>query len=228
MLGSLSFPCQYTESTTERENILFTHYVQYFPIKTNKQTTLLFFTSMVCVFPEDVCPYANKVPLKPSRTSAHIEGITTILVVLNFKCKEFPGGGGKRGGWKVDTFTHFTSHNLLSHGIVELLLSGAGLEYTVEVVRFPLRERRDADDQQVTHIIHDVRHQSMSGTYHRDRRLWLRVFWEVGEFWCCIRWIEHTTFTYNVCLQYHCGCSAHLYRDTRLQWPQREMTLTRW
>lgn len=45
------------------------------------QTTLKYrlwnVTSIVCVFPEDVCPYANIVPLYPSSTSEKIRDFYT-------------------------------------------------------------------------------------------------------------------------------------------------------
>lgn len=49
-------------------------------------------------------------------------------------------------GEEVDAVPRLTFHDLLSHSVVELLLSRAGLKDAVEVVRLTLRRRRGDGD----------------------------------------------------------------------------------
>lgn len=87
-----------------------------------------YFTSMVWVFPEEVCPYAKIVPLYPHRTSmgkkqndkwdqsAYISNIWHILTWLIIR----------------------TFHNLLGAGVVHLLLGGVGRKHSIKRIGLPL------------------------------------------------------------------------------------------
>lgn len=96
------------------------------------QMAEMILTSIVCVLPDDVCPYANMVPLYPSRTSVE----TTKQLVVKAEKPLVSLGYKHAHRWNL------TFYNLLGAGVVHLFLCCVWLKHSVEHVRFTLQHNR--------------------------------------------------------------------------------------
>lgn len=125
-----------TESTSRWE-------VKLSMISNIKRSSEVLVTSMVCVFPDDVCPYAKIVPLYPSRTSTrHQTGLCScqdkkkawlLLLAVSIRLNNKPN----------ESKRCLTFYNLLGAGVVHLFLCRVRLKHSVEHVRFALEWREE-------------------------------------------------------------------------------------
>lgn len=106
-------------------------------------------TSMVCVLPDEVCPYAKIVPLYPSRTSKEKQIVLVHTEIPQwhncciFTCLYVENPDSKH----ADTNKYITFYNLLGAGVVHLFLWGIWLKHSVKHVGFTLKYKERKEDE---------------------------------------------------------------------------------